>query len=121
MQNRSNTNDSIHESEGFNSRIQGAVDKLDEGIKVGKQKLATAMDSGSDHLLSGLEAVEAKALSSAVKLSDGAKYLREATGKQMFSDCCSLVVKYPLFAMSMAGIAGLLLGKSLYNRSAKQY
>lgn len=78
------------------------------------------MDSGSEQLLSGVEAVEAKALSSAVKLSDGAKYLREASGKDIFADCCSLVEKYPFFAMTAAGIAGLLLGKSLYRNSAQK-
>lgn len=120
MHNPSHKTDSILEGAGFSSRLQVAVDKLDEGIKVGRQKLAAAMDSGSEQLLSGAEAVEEKALSSAVQLSDGAKYLRDTSGKDIVSDCFSLVEKYPFYAMAAAGLAGLLMGKSLYKNSAQK-
>lgn len=120
MHNQSHNNDPANEGDGFSSQFQTAVDKMDQGVKAGKQKIAAVMDSGSDKLLAGVDAVENHALASAVKLSDGAKYLREASAKDVYADCCSLVEKYPFYAMASAALAGILIGKSLYNQPKRQ-
>ena len=80
------------------------------------EKLAASMDKGSKRLLSGAEALEDQALSAAVKLTDGATLLREATSGDVVKDCASLVSKYPFHALAAGTALGMLLGRSIWRR-----
>lgn len=84
------------------------------GVKMVGEKLASAMDKGSERLLSGADALEGQALSAAVKLSDGAKFVRDSTSGDVVKDCVALVERYPFHALVAGTFAGLLLGRSLW-------
>ena len=84
------------------------------------EKLAASMDKGSERLLSGAEALEGQALSAAVKLSDGATMLRDATSGDVMKDCASLVSKYPFHALAAGAAVGVLLGRSIWKRRSSE-
>jgi hypothetical protein len=94
--------------------MTGEGRSIGNGVKKAGEKLASALDKGSERLLSGAEALEGQALNAAVKLSDGAQFVRESTSGDVVKDCCSLVVKYPFHALVAGTFAGLLVGRSIW-------
>ncbi|MCX6612844.1 MAG: hypothetical protein NTW74_18590 [Acidobacteria bacterium] len=92
------------------------VDKAESRFEAAKQKVSQAMESGSEQRIAGANAMKATAQNSADSLSDGAAYLRDRKPSQMLQDCTSLFRKYPLHALTLATIAGVLLGKSLWGK-----
>ena len=103
---------------GSSQENQTALESIGSGVKKVGERLAASMDRGSESLLSGAEALEGQALSAAVKLSDGAKKLREATSGDIVRDCSMLVSKYPFHAMIAGTVAGIMLGRSIWKRRA---
>ena len=101
---------------GLSEGISNASESLGSGVKRVGAKIAASMDKGSERLLSGAEALEGQALSAAVKLSDGATMLREATSGDVVKDCASLVTKYPFHALVAGTAVGVLLGRSIWRR-----
>ena len=94
-----------------------SMSSIGGSVKMVGEKVASVMDKGSEHLLSSVEALEGSALATAVKLSDGAKFLRDTTSGDVVKDCCTLVEKYPFHAMAAGTFVGLLLGRSLWRQS----
>jgi|GEM_PF-1984749 len=93
------------------------VDKTESRFEAAKQKLSQAIESGSEQLIAGAEAIKETAQNSADSLSNGAIYLRDRKSSQMLQDCTSLFRKYPLHALTLATVAGIILGKSIWGKS----
>ncbi len=91
--------------------------KTESGFEAAKQKISQAMESGSEQLIAGANAVKETAQNSAESLSKGATYLRDRKPSQMVQDCTSLIRKYPLQALSLAAVAGVIIGKSIWRNS----
>jgi hypothetical protein len=96
------------------TEMNGLGEGLTSNVKRVSEKVAATMEKGSDRLLSGAEAIEGQALAAAVKLSDGAKFIRETTSGDVMKDCATLVTKYPFHALMAGTIAGLFLGRSIW-------
>ena len=107
----------------MNNVFKGAEALLDKGessFDAAKQKLSQAMESGSDQLIAGAEAIKGTAQDSADSIMQGANYLRTQPASHMLADCHSICKKYPIQAMTLAAVAGLLLGKSIWGSRQNQ-
>jgi|LNFM01.2.fsa_nt_gb hypothetical protein len=93
---------------------EALMEKGESGFETVKQRLSHAIESGSESLIAGAEAIEGTAHNSAESLMQGATYLRTQPASQMWVDCRSLFTKYPVQAMTIAAIAGVFLGKSIW-------
>jgi hypothetical protein len=101
----------------MNNVLKGAEALLDKGessFDAAKHKLSQVLESGSDQLIAGSEAIKETAQNSADSIMQGANYLRTQPTSQMLTDCRSLCKKYPIQAMTLAAVAGLFLGKSIW-------
>jgi len=101
------------------SSLGTAIHSVGANFSAGKERLADALEQGSDRLISGAITLEEKAFAAADKLSDGAQYIREFSGGTVLRDCGALVSKYPFQAVAFAWIAGILLGCS-FRRGGKE-
>lgn len=101
----------------MNNVLKGAEELFVKGeydFESAKQKISQAVESGSEKLIAGAEAIEGTALHSAESLLNGANYLQTQSPGQMLQDCRSLLKKYPLQSMALAAVAGVFLGKTLW-------
>jgi hypothetical protein len=102
-------NNVLKDAEAFASESQSR-------FEAAKQKLSEAIESGSEQIAAGAGAIRSTAQNSAESLWDGAVYLRDRKPGQMLKDCTSLFRRYPLQALAMAAIAGVFVGKSLWEK-----
>ncbi len=100
--------------------VDSLVDKGESHFEAAKQTLSKAMESGSNKLIAGAEAIESTALHSAESLLEGANYLRTQPPGQMLKDCGSLCKKYPIQSIALAAVAGIFIGKSVWGSRLRQ-
>jgi len=106
----------MNTTEEFTDGLQTGVLHITNKIESGKSRVADALNSTSDAVLSGIAKVEDKALSTASGLADGAEYLRRTSGSKMLKDVGCLVSKYPFQSMAAVAVATLMLGRSISKR-----
>lgn len=103
----------MNTTEEFNDGLQSGALHLSNKIESGKYRVADALNTTTDAVLSGMAKVEDKAMATASVLADGAEYLRRSSGSQMLKDCRWLVSKYPFQSMAAVAVAALVIGRSV--------
>lgn len=100
--------------------LREAVEGVEGGVRAGRDRVASAIDSGAKIILTGAEELEGQAAAASAKLSDGAAYVRNLTGAGVLRDVECLIARHPLAAIGVAGCCGALLGLALWRRSETQ-